>query len=149
MDHRFGGKKLERPLDDAELAAFNASTRGLARTLGITLTFISGERAEGYVDVEERHHQVTGIANGGLYCAIGETLGSVAGAAASGHTVVGMNNNTDLLGSVDAGRIDAVALPVHVGRSTHLWRVEMWHEARLVATTNLRLMVLAERRVGS
>ena len=56
-----------------------------------------------------------------------------------------MSNYTDLLGSVKEGRIDAVAVPVHIGRTTHLWRVEMYHEAKLVATTNLKLMILRDR----
>ncbi|WP_165165209.1 PaaI family thioesterase [Corynebacterium qintianiae] len=145
MDHRFGTMPIKAPLSDEELAGVNSTNRGLAETLGIRISYVDGERTEGYVDVTPDHHQITGIANGGLYCAIGETLGSIAAVAASGAVAVGMNNNTDLLGSVAEGRIDAVALPVHVGKSTHLWRVEMYHEAKLVATTNLKLMVLRDR----
>ena len=146
MDHRFGSEPITSPLTDDELEGINAVNQGLANTLGIAMTYVSRDRTKGYVDVTPQHHQVTGIANGGLYCSIGETLGSIAAVAYSGAGAVGMSNYTDLLGSVEDGRIDAVALPVHTGRTTHLWRVEMYHEAKLVATTNLKLMILREGR---
>ncbi|SDL70942.1 uncharacterized domain 1-containing protein [Corynebacterium mycetoides] len=146
MDHIFGKEPITGELGAEGLAAVNEANKGLAQTLGIHISYVSGDRAEGYVDVTPDHHQITGIANGGLYCAVGETLGSIAAVAAAGNVAVGMSNNTDLLGSVADGRIDAVAMPVHLGRSTHLWRVEMYHEAKLVATTNLKLMILRDAK---
>ena len=145
MDHRFGSEPITSPLTDEELEGVNAVNQGLANTLGIVITYVSRDHTEGYVDVTPEHHQITGIANGGLFCSIGETLGSIAAVANSGAAAVGMSNYTDLLGSVKEGRIDAVAVPVHIGRTTHLWRVEMYHEAKLVATTNLKLMILRDR----
>lgn len=141
MDHTFGKAPVTEPLDADALAEVNAP-EGLARTLGIVVAYVSGDRVEGYVDVTPGHVQYSGIANGGLYCTVGETLGSIAAVAHSGMPAVGISNSTDMLGSVSDGRIDAMAVPVHTGRSTHLWRVEMYHEAKLVATTNLKLMIL-------
>ncbi|WP_211205598.1 PaaI family thioesterase [Corynebacterium capitovis] len=145
MTHRFGSEVLKTPLDAAELEQFNSLNTGLSRTLGIAVTHVSGDKVEGYLDVQPSHHQFTGIVNGGVYCSIGETLGSIAAVAAAGVPAVGMNNNTDLLSSVSEGRIDAVAVPVHVGRTTHLWRVEMRAGDKLLATTNLKLMILRPR----
>ncbi|WP_342319712.1 PaaI family thioesterase [Corynebacterium mayonis] len=144
MEHRYAKEIIDTPLSAAELAAF-AQHSGLSGQLGIEITYVARDRVEGFVDVGEQHHQPAGVANGGLYCSVGETLGSVGAIAAAGKPAVGMNNNTDLLGSVVSGRVEAVAVPVHVGTSTHLWRIEMRHGGKLVATTNLKVMVLDRR----
>lgn len=134
---------IETPMSEEELAHLNATALDFAQTLGLTLTFCSKERLEGELSVGKRHLQPTGIANGGLFCVIGETLASLAAVAASAKPAVGMSNYTDLLSSVREGEtIRAVAEPVHVGKRTHLWRVEMSAGDKLAAVTNLKLMVL-------
>ena len=134
---------IEVPLSSEELEYINSVEFDFAQTLGLKLTYCSKDRLEGELEVEQRHLQPTGIVNGGLYCVIGETLASIAGVAASGKPAVGMSNYTDLLGSVRGGQtIRAVAEPVHVGKRTHLWRVEMTADGKLAAVTNLKLMVL-------
>lgn len=131
------------PLNEDELDALNAANTGFAQHIGMVITYCSNERLECYVDVEPHHLQAAGIVNGGVYASIGETLGSAAAIVTSGKLVVGMSNYTDLLGSVTQGRIEAVANPVHTGRSTHLWRIEMRNGDKLVAVTNLKLMILS------
>lgn len=136
---------IEDPLTQEELAYINSTDFDFAQRLGLKLTFCSKDRLEGELVVDKRHLQPTGIVNGGLYCVIGETLASIAAVAASGKPAVGMSNYTDLLGSVREGEaIRAVAEPVHVGKRTHLWRVEMSHGDKLAAVTNLKLMVLEQ-----
>lgn len=140
---RLYNEVIEPPLSDDELAAVNAADLDFAQRLGLVLTYCSKERLEGHLDVAETHLQPTGIVNGGVYCTIGETLASIGAVAASAKPAVGMSNSTDLLGAVRAGvRIEAVAEPVHVGKRTHLWRVNMRAAGKLVAVTNLKLMIL-------
>lgn len=140
---RLYNEVIEAPLSDDELAAVNAADLDFAQRLGLVLTFCSKDRLVGHLDVTDRLLQPTGIVNGGVFCTIGETLASIAAVAATAKPAVGMSNATDLLGSVKAGqRIDARAEPVHTGRRTHLWRVNMSVEGRLVAVTNLKLMIL-------
>ncbi|WP_288865920.1 PaaI family thioesterase [uncultured Corynebacterium sp.] len=134
---------IEAPLSEEELAFVNTTAFDFAQTLGLQLTYCAQDRLEGELAVDQRHLQPTGIANGGLYCVIGETLASIGAVAACAKPAVGMSNYTDLLGSVrDGETIRAVARPVHVGKRTHLWRVEMRSGDKLVAVTNLKLMVL-------
>lgn len=134
---------IDRPMDERELAAVNAAGADFAQRLGLVLTHCSSVKVEGYLDARAEHLQPAGIVNGGVYAAIGESLGSIAAVAATAKPAVGMSNYTDLLGSVREGqRIEATALPVHTGRSTHLWRVDMRCGGKLVAVTNLKLMIL-------
>lgn len=142
-DSRLFREPIDPPMDEAELAVLNERNTGLAHTIGMRITHCASDRLEGYVDVGPEHLQVAGIVNGGTYAAIGESLGSVAAIAAAGRPAVGMSNYTDLIASVREGeRIDAVALPVHVGSRTHLWRIDMTSGGKLVAVTNLKLMIL-------
>lgn len=134
---------IDPPMTQAELDNINSAQFDFAQTLGLKLTYCAKDRLEGELTVEQRHLQPTGIANGGVYCVIGETLASLAAVAACGKPAAGMSNYTDLLGSVREGEtIRAVAKPVHVGKRTHLWRVEMSAGGRLAAVTNLKLMVM-------
>lgn len=118
--------------------------------LGIVVTEGSGDRVVGVVDVDDRHRQPYGIVHGGVYCALVETVGSVAGAlwfGDRGH-VVGVNNNTHFLRAVREGRLTAVATPVHRGRTQQLWQVDVTDAAdRLVARGELRVANLASADV--
>ncbi|QYH19757.1 PaaI family thioesterase [Corynebacterium aquatimens] len=142
MTQRSLNEPVTDPLNEEELAVLNAANIGFAQHLGLVITYCSAERLEGYLDVGPQHLQVAGIVNGGVYASIGETLGSAAAIVTTGRPAVGMSNNTDFLRSVSSGRIEAVAIPVHTGRTTHLWRIEMSHEGKLAAITHLKLMLM-------
>ncbi|SDS08122.1 PaaI family thioesterase [Corynebacterium timonense] len=145
MQTKYGKEILDTPLSEEELSALREADSGFSRTIGLVVTHVSAQRVDGYIDIGPRHHQPMGLANGGVMASIGETLGSIAAVAASGAPAVGMSNSTDFLRSVRQGRLEAVAEPVHVGSSTHLWRIEMRHEGALVALTHLKLMILRQR----
>lgn len=142
LPSRFAREVLDTPLDDAELRALNDLRGGFGAHIGLVTTACAASGCTGYVEVGPQLLQVTGVVNGGVYASIGETLGSIAAIAAAGRPAVGMSNYTDLLGSVSEGRIEAEAVPVHTGKRTHLWRVEQRADGRLVAVTNLKLMLL-------
>jgi len=114
---------------------------------GIVIDRVDDDRLHVHVDADERHHQVAGIVHGGVYTTIVETVGSVAGwllVRDSGRTVVGVSNTTDFIRPHVRGRLDAVAAPVHVGRSQHLWEVTITRadDGKLVARGQLRLQVV-------
>ena len=107
------GISTQRQLTDEELAELNggavygketpetglssALPHGLDQTLGMTFTAVGPERVEGRIVIDQRHVQPWGVTNGGVYCAIGESIASIAGYIAAGGqaTVMGVNNNTD------------------------------------------------------
>lgn len=131
-----------RQLTDEELAALNAAATEFDSFIGLKFTAFGPEKIVATVQASPKHHQPAGMVNGGVFCSIGETMGSFAGFISAGAPVVGMNNNTDLIRSVSDGEIEAEVTPVHVGRRTQLWRTEMRSEGKLVAVCTLRTMVL-------
>lgn len=133
-----------RPLNDEELAQLNAADRGFSRHIGVRFTFVSADRVTAEIPVTQELLQIAGIVNGGVYCSIAETLGSIAGfAAAGGRPVVGVNNNTNFLSACGSGVIEAEAITIHAGRTTQAFEIRCRHRDKLLAVTTLRTMVLS------
>lgn len=110
-----------------EDTSIGAST--LDEVLGLTYQDMSAERVTAYLIPDERHRQPFGLVHGGVYCSIVESLGSVGSsiyAVENGMLgSVGVNNSTDFLRSHRDGRLNAVATPIHRGRTQQLWLVEI------------------------
>lgn len=122
--------------------------------LGIVWDELSLQRAVAHVEPDERHHQPYGIVHGGVWCSIVESLASVAAAlqvAPDGRFVVGVSNSTDFLRSHRTGRVDAVADPIHVGRTQQLWQVALTRadDGKAVARGQVRLQNVDPAALGS
>ena len=115
---------------------------GFDQVLGLQLTSISADEVRAHLTVTPQLLQPYGLLHGGVLCSVVETLGSAGSAAWYGERgrVVGTSNHTDLLRATRQGRLDAVATPVHRGRTQQLWSVEVRDEQdRLVAKGELRV----------
>lgn len=132
------------PLDAQQLAELNAAnSTGPDALLGVVYTHVSNGEVRAQFEAGRDHLQPFGLVHGGVYCAVGESLGSLAGAIASGGAqVVGVNNSTDFLRPGRPGLIAASASAVHLGSSTQLWEIEFTQAGALLARTSLRTMVL-------
>jgi len=124
--------------------------RGFDTELGLTYLDVTPDGARAQLRIHDRLLQPWGIVHGGVYCAIIESLSSVAGqmwlAEHGGGTVVGVNNNTDFLRSVSSGTVYAASTPIHRGRSTQLWLTTITDDKdRLIARGQVRLQNLAAR----
>lgn len=142
------GARLRRggTLEGQDLRAFEDDGFG-GRVIGLVLDRVALDRVEAHLDADARHHQPHGLVHGGVWCAVVETLASIGGslhAAADGGRVVGVNNSTDFLRAHRTGRVEAVAAPIHVGRSQQLWEVSISRpdDARAVARGQVRLQNL-------
>lgn len=124
------------------LGELNELSDGFGGNLGLRFTEVTPERVVAEMHITAEHLQATGIVNGGIFCTIAETVGSIAGVvAAKGAVVSGVNNNTDFLASVRAGVIIAEAHVIRSGRRTQLIAVDMIHKHTLVARSTLRTLV--------
>jgi 1,4-dihydroxy-2-naphthoyl-CoA hydrolase len=98
---------------------------GFEKTLGLEFTEMTGDQVVLTCEVTPDLLQPYGILHGGVHCSLIETAASVGAALWFGDRgqVVGVNNNTNFLRAVRAGRLTVTALPVHRGRTQQLWRV--------------------------
>ena len=116
---------------------------GFDQLIGLDLTSVGADEVRASLVVTPDLLQPYGLLHGGVLCSIVETLGSVGGAAWFGErgNVVGTSNHTNLLRSArDGAQLQAVATPVHRGRTSQLWSVEVRDEQdKLVATGQLRV----------
>ena len=118
------------------------------KELGLEFTEISPDRTRARLDVVPKLLQPMGIVHGGVYCAMVESLASVAAytwmAAKGGEgSVVGVNNNTNFLRAIGSGMIYGTAIPIHRGRRQQLWQVTIVDsDERLVARGQVRLQNL-------
>ena len=118
------------------------------KDIGLEFTEISPDRTRAQLDVAPKLLQPMGIVHGGVYCAMVESLASVAAytwmaANGGGGSVVGVNNNTDFLRAIGSGMIYGTALPIHRGRRQQLWQVSIVDsDERLIARGQVRLQNL-------
>ncbi|MBP8187046.1 MAG: hotdog fold thioesterase, partial [Comamonas sp.] len=65
--------------------------------------------------------------HGGVSVVLAETLGSIAAYHASpeGHAAVGLDINANHLRAARSGWVTGTARPVHIGKTTHVWQIDM------------------------
>lgn len=95
--------------------------------------------------VDARTKQPLGILHGGSSVFLAESVGSLAAnlAADHDHYCVGQEINANHLKSVTSGLVTAKASPVHIGRSSQVWSIEITDEKeRLICISRLTMAVL-------
>ncbi len=116
--------------------------------IGLVVESLDKDRVVGTLQIQPRHLQPFGIVHGGVYCAIVETLASLGSFynLDQGRLAAGIENHTSFLRSIGSGTVTGVAVAVNLGRTLHLWEVEIRdEEKRLVARGTVRLAVLEPR----
>ena len=120
----------------------------LADALGIELTALTDEYLEGRMPVDNRTHQPMGLLHGGASVALAETLGSIGAATRlpdrTRQACVGLEINANHLRGVKSGFVVGRARPLHVGRSTQVWEINITEEGtdKLVCVSRITLAVI-------
>jgi len=114
--------------------------------LGIEFTEVGDDFLCARMPVDARTKQPHGILHGGSSVVLAETLGSCAAqhcVDASAFRCVGLDVNANHLRSVVSGWVTARAEPVHLGRTTQVWQIDIRDEAgRRVCVSRLTMAVL-------
>ncbi|OZB50310.1 MAG: aromatic compound degradation protein PaaI [Cellulomonas sp. 14-74-6] len=122
-----------------------ASTAGsLLERMGIELTLVTAERAEGRMPVAG-NTQPLGLLHGGASATLAETLGSYAAQrhAGEGRAAVGIELNVTHHRSAREGWVHAVATAVHLGRSLATYEVTVDDDGgRRLCTARLTCMLI-------
>jgi len=95
--------------------------------LGMEFVETTAERVEATLPVEG-NTQPDGFLHGGATMSLIESCASIGAAIAAGwpeFLVVGQQQTCNFLAPATSGLVRAVATPIHKGRTTHVWDVEV------------------------
>lgn len=124
----------------------NAARGGFEIALGLVFTRAAQDEVVCEVPVGPHLVQPYGLVHGGVYASIIETVASVGAAMfamANGQTAVGLENSTSFLRAVRTGKLVGIARPLHRGRATQVWEVEVrGDDGKLAATGRVRMLCL-------
>ena len=134
------------PISVQTLTAIHVDT-AVAR-LGIEFLEVGDDFIRARVPVDKRTIQPYGLLHGGVSVVLAETLGSCGAAYASpeGHRAVGLDINANHIKGATSGWVTGVTRPVHMGRTTQVWQIDMQNDAgELTCVSRITMAVLAPR----
>jgi len=115
--------------------------------LGIRFTDIGEDTLTATMPFSERTRQPIGIIHGGANVVLAETVASTAANAVvdlSRFYCVGLEINANHLRSVRAGEVKAITKPLHLGRTTQVWQIDIYDEAgKLSCVSRMTAAVIA------
>ena len=123
-------------------------SRTLSGYLGIRITEIGPDFLRATMPVNEHTHQPFGVLHGGASVALAETVGSMASVLCvePNYLVLGQDINANHLRSVSSGLVTATARPFHLGRTSHVWHIEIRDEQERLVCVSRLTMAVVERR---
>ena len=115
--------------------------------IGIEFTEIGSDYITARMPVDKRTHQPFGILHGGASVVLAETLGSVASflciADPEKQHAVGLEINANHVRSVKEGFVYGTVRPIHLGRTTQIWDIQITNEAgKLVCISRLTCAIV-------
>ena len=109
-----------------QLNALNKNT--ILEWLDIRFESFTDDSLTASMVVDHRTHQPYGLLHGGASVVLAESVGSTASYLCidtSKFFCVGLEVNANHLRGLRSGRVTAVARPVHIGRTTHVWDIRL------------------------
>lgn len=118
----------------------------MCEAIGIEITELTDNSIKGKMPVDHRTVQPMKILHGGASVALAESLGSIASNLIvdnSKFACVGLDINANHLRPASSGFVYAEAKPVHIGKKTHVWSIEITNEkGQLVCISRLTMAVV-------
>ena len=115
--------------------------------LGLEFLEVGDDFIRARVPVDRRTRQPYGILHGGVSVVLAETLGSCGAIYCTppGQRVVGLDINANHIRAATSGWVTGKTTPVHIGRSTHVWAIELFDDqGRLTCVSRITMAVLKE-----
>ena len=126
---------------------------GLQKVLGIEIVEMTKDRVVATMPVDERTHQPFGILHGGASIALAETVASLGAANRIDREkfiAMGQEINGNHLRPKSEGVVTATGVPVHAGRSSQVWSIEIRDEAgKLVCISRCTMAIVARPEAGA
>ena len=136
----------KKPISLEEITRVHVGTT--VAHLGIEMLEIGDDFLRARVPVDARTRQPFGLLHGGVSVVLAETLGSTGAYYSSpeGHRAVGLDINANHLRATTSGWVTATARPVHIGRTTQVWQIELKNDAgELTCVSRITMAVLQPR----
>jgi 1,4-dihydroxy-2-naphthoyl-CoA hydrolase len=131
-----------------ELSKIGVNT--MAEFLGLKWVEIGDDFLKLSMPVNNKTRQPYGFLHGGASCVLAETIGSVASALVidrEKYYCVGLEINANHLRSVSEGIVTAVAKPLHLGRTTHVWGIRIYDDKKkLFCISRLTVAILEGKK---
>jgi uncharacterized protein (TIGR00369 family) len=118
---------------------------GLGATLGITRQVVEKDRVVLTMPVTPAVHQPFGVLHGGASAALAESAASIGANlnCSDGYAALGVEINANHLRSTTEGMLTATAIPVHVGRTTQVWTIEIKdQDGRMICVSRCTLAIV-------
>jgi 1,4-dihydroxy-2-naphthoyl-CoA hydrolase len=118
------------------------------RQLGIEFLEVGDDFIRARVPVDKRTRQPYGLLHGGVSVVLAETLGSCGAAYAclDGHRAVGLDINANHLKGATSGWVTGITRPVHIGRTTQVWHIDLTNDAgELTCVSRITMAILQPR----
>jgi 1,4-dihydroxy-2-naphthoyl-CoA hydrolase len=134
---------------DITLAQLNATSQGnMVGELGIEYTTLGPDYLAARMPVNHKTKQPMGLLHGGASVVLAETVGSMASNLIVDRTQqygVGLEINANHVRKATDGYVYAVAKPLHIGKSTHVWEIHITDEQeQLVCVSRLTVAILSK-----
>lgn len=137
----------KKPLSVESLTEMHADTA--VAHLGIQFQEVGPDFIRARVAVDGRTRQALGLLHGGVSVVLAETLGScgAAHAAPEGHRALGLEINANHVRSAASGWISGIARPLHVGRMTQVWQIDLRNDAdQLICVSRITMAIVSGER---
>ncbi len=125
------------------------STKTMSTHLGMEWLEIGPDFLKMRMPVDDRTRQPFGLLHGGASCALAETVGSVGSQLiidSGKYVCVGLEINANHVRSARSGFVTAKAIPLHIGKTTHIWDIRIHDdEDKLVCVCRLTVAVLEKK----
>jgi 1,4-dihydroxy-2-naphthoyl-CoA hydrolase len=141
LEHRMSIWKKEISIEELTRSHLNTAVA----TLGVEFLEVGPDFIRGRVPVDARTRQPYGILHGGVSVVLAETLGSCGAhySAPEGHRAVGLDINANHIRATTSGWVTGTARPVHRGRSTQVWQIDLTNDAgELTCVSRITMAVL-------
>ncbi len=122
----------------------------IMEAIGIEVVEVTKDQVIATMPVHGPTRQPFGLLHGGASVVLAETVASVG----SAHLVdqkteaaVGLEINANHIRSMREGMVKAIGVPLHIGRTTHIWEIKITDEAtdKLICVSRCTIAVVKQK----
>jgi 1,4-dihydroxy-2-naphthoyl-CoA hydrolase len=123
----------------------------LVKTLEIEVVEATKDRVVAKMPVQPKVHQPFGFLHGGASVALAETVASIGAylnVAENGENAFGLEINANHIRPKRDGTVTATATPLHRGKTTHVWDIQIVDEAGKPVCVSRCTVAITKRSEG-